>query len=1349
MGLVAIEDMKDSGSPALPETEKDSMETSQATTEPSRETEKPIGRVLIHEKPSWKHLFAFTRRAHAPYLASAMASTLLVAGLKTYYAIILGEIFQVVAEFGSGSSSGGDLLSGVTLWCVVLTAMGVLIWLADSAFMALWIVFGELSARSAKETLLGSMLRKEMAWFDVQAAGMSSLLAGIESRTRELQSGTSQVLGFLICDTFIALACLIVAFSFCWQLTLVLLATIPISFVALTVLSRGLDPALDAQTRSLGHASKYVTAAISAIDLVKVYGGSDHEVWQYLQAIRKAAKSYLVQARCNCLQMGYIKLWMMSLFVVGFWLALYLVNKGSTTAGNAVTTFYAVLIAFEAAESVGPQWLVLAKAMSAGLSLKATASDFQDGREVRKIQGYHEPATCVGRVEIRDVTFAYPTNPDKMVLCRSSFSFPAGEIAFVVGRSGSGKSTLGNLLIKLYEPETGHGDILVDGNPLRILDDDWVRSNVTLIQQSSILFNDTLSMNVAFGHRDPLQVSVDEIKSACETALLLSTVSSLSEGLQTMVGSGGYSLSGGQKQRLALARARLRDPPILILDEVTSGLDPISRTLIMEAIRIWRRGKTTIIITHDLSQIQDHDSVYVMDRGAVVQQGFRRDLAKQDDGMFATLLNSANDGSPSPVSSCVPASERASMVGDSPPAYTSEGHFARFLHPTADEQDIPGGVLFNRMSLDLKHRLYLVFGIIFSLMVAACNPAFSFLFARLLQSFWATADRMEMGRKWAIYLIAVAVVDTASIFSAHYLMEAAGQAWVNSLRTEALKRILRQPKAWFDRPENDTGRIVECLDRNAEETRNLVGRFVPVVIMVAAMVLAALVWALAISWRLTLVALSAAPAVYAATRASSVVSEKWEARCNTAAEASSAIFTEIFTHVRVVRALTLEAFFTAKHARSAHAAFALGVHRGVYTGIFYGLYQAMSFWLTALVFWYGTVLLTRADGGIGVAGVMQVVNLLLFSMGTATVMLGSIPQIAQSKATAAQLLLYAGLDYGAGHEHRGERRTLTPLPVRVDGLRFAYSSRPDNVVLRGVDLQVEAGECVAICGSSGCGKSTLASLLLRLYGPASDTQSDIDARSPLSFNHIPASELDTAFLRAHMAYVPQQPFLFPASVYDNIVYGLHDDSPLRGMSSVRRAALAAGIHDLVVSLPEGYHTRVGEGGIALSGGQMQRVCVARALVRRPGLLVLDEPTSALDAESAEGVRAAIQELMARGGERGDMAVVIVTHSREMMRMADRIVVLEEGRVVEQGRYEELLPRQGKFATLVNAKWELDAAKEATASPPSRRDTGECVSGSVEAMERQMAVAREETICRLHGADLVGVRGSRKEPDLET
>jgi len=238
------------------------------------------------------------------------------------------------------------------------------------------------------------------------------------------------------------------------------------------------------------------------------------------------------------------------------------------------------------------------------------------------------------RLIFGQISFAYPSNPQKKVLDNASFFFPAGETSYIVGSSGSGKSTLGNILLKFYEARSGQ--ITIDGHDIRSLDSTWLRRRITLVQQQSVLFNETIHRNIALGKHTR---STDyEISEAVTMADLEQTLASMANGINTMIDANGKCLSGGQQQRIILARARLCDAPILILDEATSALDQQSRAKVNNMIRKWRKGKTTIIITHDVTQILNMEYVYVMKDGVVVEEGYRGKLLEDKSGVFAAFM---------------------------------------------------------------------------------------------------------------------------------------------------------------------------------------------------------------------------------------------------------------------------------------------------------------------------------------------------------------------------------------------------------------------------------------------------------------------------------------------------------------------------------------------------------------------------------------------------------------------------------------------------------------------------------------------------------------------------------------
>jgi ATP-binding cassette, subfamily B, bacterial len=259
-----------------------------------------------------------------------------------------------------------------------------------------------------------------------------------------------------------------------------------------------------------------------------------------------------------------------------------------------------------------------------------------------------------------------------------------------------------------------------------------------------------------------------------------------------------------------------------------------------------------------------------------------------------------------------------------------------------------------------------------------------------------------------------------------------------------------------------------------------------------------------------------------------------------------------------------------------------------------------------------------------------------------------------------------------------------PLPEPVRGeltfrnVTFAYPGREDDPVLRDVSFRVAPGEVVAIVGPSGAGKSTLFQLALRFYDPSSGA---------VALDGVDISTLDPASLRAEIALVPQDAFIFGASVADNIAYG----APGASREAVVAAARQAAAHGFIAALPEGYDTQLGERGVTLSGGERQRIAIARAILKDAPVLLLDEATSALDAESETLVQGALEALM-KG-----RTTLVIAHRLATIVSAHRILVIEAGRLVEEGTHASLLAAGGLYARLARLQFETGAAA-LTAAP---------------------------------------------------
>ncbi|KAI9816023.1 MAG: hypothetical protein M1827_002015 [Pycnora praestabilis] len=1368
---------------------------------------------------NWLSLFNFTTKKHAIPLTCAIILSIASGIIVPALAIFLGKVFDSFTSYGGATLSGSGLVRKVSIDCLALVGLGSASWLLNGGYYMFWLVFGELQAKSVRDRLFDDLLEKDMEWYDMRKSGIGALIPRMQTQIRELQLATSQPLGFLCQYVVTMLAALGLAFYSAWSLTLVTLATVPFSAVILSVISAKMQPSIEAQEEKLTEASKIANNGISSIDTVKCFNGQDFEIWQYASVIKKAARCYLIQAHANALQIGFVRIITLGMFVQGFWYGSTLIHPGGKSAGQVLTTFWSCLMATQAIEQILPQMIVLEKGRAAGATLKAILDQVKMGRKITRMRGKRNPQFCEGDVEVRNVSFAYPARPDKMALSNANFFFGAGETTFVVGRSGSGKSTLGNLLMLYYT--AGLGDISIDGNSLQTLDLHWIRNNITLVQQQSVLFNETIFKNIAFGRRDHDNVRKEEVREAVQVALLQATINDLPEGLDTLIGASGNSMSGGQKQRVALARARLRDTPILILDEATSALDYISRSLVMDAIREWRKGKTTIIITHDTSQIFEDDFVYVLESGRVVQEGFKSALEGNRNGLFASLLVAGGDQmilshaedeaeisysrpiQRSQSEGSIATSQRRSLISQdsldliyteraqyvpvmfamesmdtglgrtpslslmsplSPPKIQGRPASAEWrasTGPTVVKSSVtpltstimlpPQGLelleltgqrtVLNRVktatprrrrsapssavptpgssakpllssrptfrrrkkklskaekdrrikslkkilstlwpNMNWQTRMILILGFICATIHAAATPTFSWVFAKLLATFYLSSGRSNGALTWSLAVLGVAIGDSLASYGMHYLLEYCGQSWIDTLRIQALQRVMDQPRSWFDRDKNSLSRIVESLDRNAEEMRNLVGRFAGFVFVAIIMTSIAVIWSFAVCWKLTFVGIASGPFMYGITRGFEAASGKWEGKSNDAAEVAGSIFTETFTSIRTVRALTLEGYFRRKYGKATQNALKVGLMRSAYSGLFFGLSDSGIIFVTALIFWYGAVL--ACSNHFSTEDIITVFTMLLFSIANANAIIAFIPQINSSRDTASRLLRLSSLPLHASHEHTGEQRIGTVGKITFNNLNFTYPSRPDQRVLHSLNLKISPNTCTAIVGSSGSGKSTIASLLLGLYPPDPTSKDTTNAPPSLTIAGRDIRRIHTATLRSLIAIVPQSPTLFSASIAENIAYGLPEASPFNTLGNVRAAAQAAGIDDFITSLPRGYYTPVGEGGMGLSGGQAQRLAVARALVRRPKVLILDEATSALDMESAEVVRKSVRSLVGREGGTG-MTVLIITHSREMMMVAENIVVLDRGRVVEEGSFDDLMRKRGEFARLLS------------------------------------------------------------------
>ncbi len=421
-----------------------------------------------------------------------------------------------------------------------------------------------------------------------------------------------------------------VVFLFCtllwmnWKLTLVMVAILPVIALMVSSTSKKFRKQSKKIQVAMGDVTHVASETIQNYRVVRSFGGERYEQQRFLDSSTSNTDKQLRMIKTNAVYTPSLQLVIYVAMSVLLFLVLLL--RGDSSPGD--------LVAYITLAGLLPKPIRQLSEVSSTIQkgVSGAESIFEQLDEVpENDSGTVELAQVSGQLEVRDLTFTYP-NSDKPVLENISFTAETGQMVALVGRSGSGKSTLANLIPRFYEHQ--HGQILLDGVDIKDFTLTNLRRHMALVTQQVSLFNDTVAKNIAYG--DLADASLEEIEAAAQAAYAAEFIECMPQGYDTIVGENGVLLSGGQRQRLAIARALLKNAPLLILDEATSALDTESERHIQAALDHAVQGRTTLVIAHRLSTIEKADLILVMDQGRIVERGNHQELLAQN-GYYSRL----------------------------------------------------------------------------------------------------------------------------------------------------------------------------------------------------------------------------------------------------------------------------------------------------------------------------------------------------------------------------------------------------------------------------------------------------------------------------------------------------------------------------------------------------------------------------------------------------------------------------------------------------------------------------------------------------------------------------------------
>ena len=461
-------------------------------------------------------------------------------------------------------------------------------------------------------------------YYDNVSSG--AVIANIAFNVTQVTAAGTNVVTVSVRDSFTILGLLAWMFYLNWKLSLIALLIMPLVALTVRVFSKRLRKMSHSSQHALGDVTHVLEEALAGHKVVKVFGGEAYETRRFDEANNRLRRFSIKQNVAASLHVPLVQ------GIAALALATIIYIATLQSSGNLITVggFVSFITAMLMLLAPIKRLTSINEALQRGLAAAEVVFELLD-HDSEPDQGSIELARASGRIELRDVTVQYEPE-SKFALQDVSLSIAPGETVALVGQSGSGKTSLVNLIPRFYHPT--HGALLLDGHNLMDIKLSSLRDNIAFVSQDVVLFNDSIAANIAYGRKS--QATTAEILAAAEAAHAMEFIRDLPQGLHTMVGENGVKLSGGQRQRIAIARAILKNAPILILDEATSALDTQSERHVQAALETLMRARTTIVIAHRLSTIEKADRIVVMQQGGIAEQGTHQALLERG-GIYADL----------------------------------------------------------------------------------------------------------------------------------------------------------------------------------------------------------------------------------------------------------------------------------------------------------------------------------------------------------------------------------------------------------------------------------------------------------------------------------------------------------------------------------------------------------------------------------------------------------------------------------------------------------------------------------------------------------------------------------------